>query len=120
MWTFIIGTTKVDAGRYLADNVGGSAYNSFNQFEPGTYTLTVKESGTDNVIATSDEANLVKGGVYTDIPERQKSWNRYRESSRWCSKKFLIAIDYSSASIIELGRPFKVGSFIFCDDGLHF
>jgi hypothetical protein len=70
---FFIGTTKVDAGRYLADNVGGSTYNSFNQFEPGTYTLTVKESGTDNVIATSDEANLVKGGVYTIFLKGKKA-----------------------------------------------
>lgn len=62
---FYIGTTKVDVHRELADNVGSFGLNSFNSFEPGTYTITVKEAGTETEIAKSEEANLIKGGVYT-------------------------------------------------------
>ena len=61
-----IGTNLVDAGRTLADNVGGSAYNRFNnQIDAGTYTITVKEAGTETVVAKQEDVNLVKGASYT-------------------------------------------------------
>lgn len=68
-----LGTTKVDAGRSLADNVGGNYFNTFSPFEPGTYTITVKEAGTSTVLATAEEANLVRGGVYTIFLKGEKA-----------------------------------------------
>ena len=61
-----IGTNLVDAGRTLADNVGGNTYNRFNnQIDAGTYTITVKEAGTETVVAKQEDVNLVKGASYT-------------------------------------------------------
>jgi hypothetical protein len=68
-----IGSTKVETQRSLADNVGGNYYNTFNPFEPGTYTITVKEAGTDTELAKTEEANLVRGGVYTIFLKGKKS-----------------------------------------------
>lgn len=71
-----IGDNKVDMSRSLADNIGVSYLNSFNQFEPGSYTITVKESGTNNVLAKTDDSNqpnLVKGGVYTIFLKGEKA-----------------------------------------------
>lgn len=63
---FYIGDTKVEPYRSLADNVYGGLYNDFMPFNPGSYILTVKEAGTDVVLAkTSTQAELVKGYTYT-------------------------------------------------------
>lgn len=76
---FYIGNTKVDAGRSLADNVGGTFYNTFEQSEPGTYKLSVKKAGTEEVLAESSEANLVRGGVYTIFLKGQKAGTGAKE-----------------------------------------
>lgn len=71
---FYIGNNKVEVARSLADNAGGGSYNNtFQQADPGTYKLTVKKAGTEEVLAESDEANLVKGGVYTIFLKGQKA-----------------------------------------------
>lgn len=61
-----IGTNLVDEGRTLADNVGVNAYNRFNnQIDAGTYTITVKETGTETLVAELKDVDLLKGASYT-------------------------------------------------------
>lgn len=61
-----IGTNLVDENRTLADNVNGITYNRFsNQIDAGTYTITVKEAGTETVVAELKDVDLLKGATYT-------------------------------------------------------
>jgi len=62
---FYIGDQKVQSDRSLGDNDGFNSYNQFDVVNPGTYKLVVKEAGTNNVLAQTEEANLVKGAIYT-------------------------------------------------------
>jgi len=58
-------STAAQSGRHTADNANSYYYNSFQPVTSGSYSLTVKKSGVDSVIATVSSVNLQAGGAYT-------------------------------------------------------
>jgi len=61
----VLNSSTVQSGRHTADNEYGSYYNAFQSITTGGYSVTVKKSGTDSVIATLPSVTLQAGAVYT-------------------------------------------------------
>lgn len=60
-----LNTTVVQPGRSTGDNASGSYFNSFVPVTAGAYSLTVKKSGSDSVIATIPSVGFQQGNAYT-------------------------------------------------------
>jgi hypothetical protein len=60
-----LNSTKVQPGRHTADNEYGSYYNAFQTMAAGGYSVTVKNAGTDSVIASLPSVTLQAGAAYT-------------------------------------------------------
>lgn len=57
--------TASQVNRTPADNISNPMYNQFTAISATTYSLQVKDSKTDSVLATSNEFPLSGGSVYT-------------------------------------------------------
>jgi len=60
-----LNNAKVMTGRNHADIVTNPAYRNFQQLDPLSYTIQVKKSGTDSVIATLSNVPIAAGNAYT-------------------------------------------------------
>jgi hypothetical protein len=60
-----IDNAKVESARVLADNTYSNSYNAFTATNAGFHNVQVKLAGTDTVIASMDNVDLVAGNAYT-------------------------------------------------------
>lgn len=56
---------KIESGRMHADNTGYDPLNKFLGTSPGYHTMQVKLAGTETVIATLNQVELLAGNAYT-------------------------------------------------------
>ena len=60
-----INNAKIESNRTLADNAGHDLLNEFVETTPGFHTIQVKLAGTETVVATLSNAELLSGNAYT-------------------------------------------------------
>ncbi len=60
-----IDNIKVQSSRMLADNTGYDALNKFSAASSGSHGVQAKVAGTDSVIATLTQVDLLAGNAYT-------------------------------------------------------
>jgi hypothetical protein len=60
-----IDNVKVESGRMLADNTGYELLNKFLETTSGSHAIQVKLAGTETVIASLNNADLLAGNAYT-------------------------------------------------------